>query len=304
MLRVVLVACVLLTMTACYGPRVEVPPAHRGKVLTSSGYQPGLKNPSSFTLPYTWITKPQLVLAEVSDVGKEEDLEVFMPKDKLKLSFDVRGTFAISDKEERIESIFDRVTPVAVGEEGYTLRISFKDVYKTYAEQVVRRICRETVVKYSIEDVMTQVKEVSAEMEAAVRKELEDTPIICLQLGIANMQPPQVIVSAQEKRKKREIEIEEAEADKLVKLKEAQAALEVAKKQQEVDLLEAETQVLVDKKLAEGVTEAFIVQRALKALDKIAERDNVIIVPMEALRNPATLIGITEEAMRLRRKEK
>jgi hypothetical protein len=121
---------------------------------------------------------------------------------------------------------------------------------------------------------------------------------------MANVQPPKVVLISQEAKKKREIEIDQAEADKLVKLKEAEAALEVARRQQEVDLLEAETQVLVDKKLAEGVTEAFIWQRALKALDKLAERDNMIILPMEALRNPSILIGVTEEAMKKLRENK
>ena len=86
-------------LTGC-GELVEVPPAHVGKILTKSGYQQGLKGPSRFRLPYDFLNPPKLILAEVSDHGLREQMKVFMPKDQLNLSFDVRGTFAISSDEK------------------------------------------------------------------------------------------------------------------------------------------------------------------------------------------------------------
>ncbi len=293
---IVLAASSLITSVGC-GPKVQLPPAHVGKVLTSDGYQEGLRTPSSFRLPFEWVTDPKLVIAEVSDSAVTEEMQVFMPGDKLNLTFDVRGTFAIaSDPPERVEMIFDRVTAQSTEDEDIK-RISFDQVYEVYAQQAVRRRAREVVAGYDIEYVMANREHVSREIEEAVRKELQETPIECLQLGLADVQPPQVIVRAQEQRKEREVAIEKAEADKLVKLKELEATREAAMKQQEIDLIEAETQLLYDQKLAEGVSDKFVIQRALKALDKIAERDNIIIVPMEALRNPAMMIGLNEKAL-------
>ena len=123
-------------------------------------------------------------------------------------------------------------------------------------------------------------------------------------MGLSNIIPPDVVVIAQEQAKKREIEIQKAEADRVVQIKEAETAFAVAKKQQEVDLLEAETQVLVDKKLSEGVTEAFVVQRAMKALDKLVEKNNVIFLPHEALTNPAIMMGLNRDALDTLRKLK
>jgi hypothetical protein len=84
----------------------------------------------------------------------------------------------------------------------------------------------------------------------------------------------------------------------MVKLTEAQAALEVAKKQQEVDLVEAETQARVNEVLAKGVTPAFVTQRMIKVLEELAKSPNkVFIVPDEVLGNPALMLGISQQAL-------
>ena len=291
-----IIGVVCLLATGC-GELVEVPPAHVGKILTKSGYQKGLKSPSRFRLPYDFLNPPKLVLAEVSDHGIKEEMKVFMPKDNLNLTFDVRGTFSITSAEAEIESIFDRLVP-SQGGAGATVRgIGFQQVYQTYAQQVVRKRSREVVAEYTIQQVLESRETISEKLLAAVRKDLKNTPISVSVFGLAEVQPPLVIINAQEAAKKREIEIQQAEADKLVKLTEADAALEVAKKQQQVDLTEAETQVLVNNKLAEGVTQAFVTQRALKVLEIMAASDNkIFLVPNEALTNPALLMGITNQA--------
>ena len=292
----VLLAALLLGVGGC-GELVEVPPAHVGKVLTKAGYQQGLKSPSRFRLPYDFMNPPKLVLAEVSDHGIKESMKVFMPSDKLNLTFDVRGTFAISADEKKIEHIFDRLVPEHGGPHDTVRRIGFKQVYVTYAQQVVRKRSREVVAAYTIQQVLESREAISEKLLVALREDLSDTPISVTVFGLAEVQPPTVIINAQEAAKKREIEIQQAEADKLVKLTEAEAALAVAKKQQEVDLTEAETQVLVNKKLAEGVTEAFVTQRALKVLEAMAQSNNkVFVIPNEALANPAVLLGVSNQA--------
>lgn len=296
MVRVVVLFLLLVNLVGC-GVLVEVPPACRGKILTGGGYIEGIKSPSTFRLPFSWTTSSKLVVAEVSDVAIDESLSVFMPKDELQLKFDVRGTFSVSDDHQRIESIFERVSPNPNKDNYAVLNIHFSQVYNTYALHVIRRRSRETIAKYSIKDVLSNREAISQELENAVKKDLSTTPINCLQLGLAAVDPPEVIMVAQEQAKKREIEIQRAEADKLVKLTEADAALEVAKKQQQVDLLEAETQVLVDKKLSECVNQAFVTQRALKVWEKLADNKNVIILPSEAITSPSIMMGVAHKAL-------
>ncbi|MCB0344251.1 MAG: SPFH domain-containing protein [Bdellovibrionales bacterium] len=284
-----------IALTGC-GKQVEVPTAHVGKVKTSQGFQDELKQPSTFRLPVNPMAPAHLVLTAVSDNMVEEPMTVFMPEDQLKLAFDVRGTFSISGAEERVNIIFDRLEAASTND-ARIHQISFEKVYETYAQQIVRTTARHVITHYTIEHVLSNLDAVSQEIHAAVQAKLAETPIDATVLALANVDPPQVIIDAQEAAKKREIEIKEAEADKLVKLTEADAALEVARKQQEVDLVEAETQVLVNQKLAEGVTPAFVTQRMIKVMETLAASPNkVFIIDDEALKNPAMLMGITNNA--------
>lgn len=170
-------------------------------------------------------------------------------------------------------------------------------MYETYGQQIIRTKARAVLSQHTIEYVLSNLDAVSNELYDACKKELDKTPLTVHRLGLADVRPPDIILRAQETAKEREVAIKQAEAEKQIKLANAEAAREVALKQQEVDLIEAETQVLVEKKLAESVSEAFVTQRSLKALDKLASSENTIVfLPMEAMTNPSIMIGATNEA--------
>jgi regulator of protease activity HflC (stomatin/prohibitin superfamily) len=286
-----------LTLAGC-GERVEVPPAHVGKKSTPSGLQEGIIPPSKIRLSACWwpgAICETLILSEASDYPVKESMKIFMPKDKLNLSVDVRGTFSVSSQSANVDEVFARLTAKQIND--HSSLISMTQIYDTYGAPVVREAVRTVLTRYSIMEIMENREAISAELAQEVRKRLDPTPITTIRFGLADIQPPEVIVTAQEEATKREIEIQKAEADKQVKLKEAEAALEVAIKQQEVDIKEAETQVLVNKKLAEGVTPAWVTQRALKALEKLPNGNHVILVPTEAYSNPAMMVGIMNKAM-------
>lgn len=288
----------LLSLTLLFsscGKRVEVPTAHVGKIKTANGLEEGLKYPSSFRLPFSVLAKNELVLVETSHFPIKETIKLFMPKDKLNLTFDIRGTMYISP--EQSEELFDRMTAEHAG--GRVLVISSKKVYTTYGQQLIRSKVRSIVSRYSIPELMDRRETINEELAREIQELFngKQYPLGVIQFGLADIQYPAVIVKAQELAKERQVAIETAEAQKQVQLKEAEAALEVAKKQQEIDLLEAETQVLVEQKLSEAVNAAFIQQRALKVLDKMAVNPNkTIILPMEAFSRPDMLMGVYGQA--------
>jgi hypothetical protein len=283
----------LLFIVAC-GPKVEVPTAHVGKRSTAQGLSDEIIPPSKFRLSFIWpgTVGDSLIIAEASDYSVVEELKIFVPKDQLNLTLDVRGTFSISPNKDNVNKIFARVTPSPNLSNDRLFNISISKVYKTYAQPVIRETVRSIVINYSIEEIMANRDVIGQELAKKVKDKLSNTPITPIYFGLADIQPPDVIVQAQESAKKREIAIKEAENEKMVSLKKAEAAYEVAIKQQQVDLKEAETQVLVNKKLAEGVNEAFVTQRALKVLASLAKNPNtVFFLPMEAMRNPAVMMG-------------
>ena len=107
-----------------------------------------------------------------------------------------------------------------------------------------------------------------------------------------------MIVEAQQATKAREVAIDQAKADRLVALTEADAELEVAKKQQMVDLLHADTQRQVGLKLTAGVNQAFVQQRVLTVLESLAKSKNrIFVVPDEALTNPAMMTSVNQKAL-------
>jgi len=146
---------------------------------------------------------------------------------------------------------------------------------------------------------MEQREAINAELAKEIQTLFDGKkyPLGVIQFGLADIQYPSVIVKAQELAKERQVAIETAEAQKQVQLKEAESALEVAKKQQEIDLLEAETQVLVEQKLNEAVNAAFVQQRALKILSKMADNPSkTFVLPMEAFSRPDMLMGVYSKA--------
>jgi len=284
-----------LFLSGC-GQTVEVPPAHIGKLSTGSGLQEGIIQPSKIRLDAEIGKYQSLILAEASDHSFKESMLTFMPKDKLNLTVEVRGTLAVSPNEANIEKVFARLAPSKT-DNSRVSRIDMDDIYKVYGEPLIREVSRTVVTKYTIDEVMQNRDAISAELEKVLSASLKDTPLTLRRVGLADIQPPTVIIDAQETAKKREIEIQKAEAEKQIKLHEAEAALEVAIKQQQVDLKEAETQVLVEKKLAEGVNQAFIAQRGLKILEAMATSPNkVFFMPQEALANPTLVLGSMNNA--------
>jgi hypothetical protein len=296
-----LFSSLLIVFTAFFligcGPLVEIPPAHVAKRSTSGGLQQGLIQPSRLRLDWAvGASYDTLILVETADKPIKEGIKVFMPKDQLNLEMDVRGIVSVSPDESNVEKIFSRVSP-----QPKASRVSYIDadqVYDIYGANPIREVARTVVTKYSIDEIMQNRERIGQELFLAVKDALKGSPITVLDFGFADLQPPKVIVEAQEARKEREVSILRAEADKQVKLKQAESALEVAQKQQEVDLKEAETQVLVDKKLAEGVSEAFALQRALKIWDNLSTNDakTIILMPSEAMKNPALMIGALNTA--------
>jgi regulator of protease activity HflC (stomatin/prohibitin superfamily) len=264
--------------------------------MNARGLEEGLRGPSTFRLAFNILgfNPSELVIVEASDQQKREAMSLFMPKDKLVMIFDCRGTFSIASDAQHAEAIFSRLPSTPIG--GYTSKIDFDDVYSVYAQQIIWTTCRAILVKYDIEHVMAHREAISAELEKAIDKRLEGTPIKLVHFGLSSVQPPELILEAQKVSKQREVEIDQAKADRLVKLKEAEGELEVAKKQQQVDLLQADTQRQVGLRLTKGVNHAFVQQRVLSSLEKLsASKDKVIIVPDAALQNGPLMTAIHQD---------
>ena len=294
------VGFIVVFLAGC-GLPVDVPNAYVAKKKTPQGLQDGVIYPSSFRLDACF-REPcdRIILLENPDYQFEESLDFVVPADKLKLSVDIRGRLRLrTGSEDAINLVFSRVPGTSVEGSSRISQIHFQQVYLRYARDIIRTVVRAELSENSIATNISNREILGVSLGQAVEKALEQTPVELTYLGIAKMDPPEVILAAEIKAKEREIAIKEANAQKQIDLAKAEAREEVARKNQAADLIEAETQVLVNTKMAEGVSEAWALQRGLKILEQIAASDNkVILLPTEALTNPAVMIGVNNQALK------
>lgn len=276
------VAVLGLSLVGC-GTGVEVPPAHVGKILTKNGYAPDTIQPSKFRLEPCSRYCDKLVLLEASDTPLNEGaLKIFMPKDTLNVTVDIRGTFSVLPSD----ALFDRVPADALN--NTVSKIDSQKVYKTYGQQAVRGVVRSEITKYTIAQLMSEREAISQNIHAAIQKKLQatNTPVVISRFELADVQPPQVIVQAQEAAKEREIDIQKAEASAQVQMVEMQKDLELAKLERLVEREKAEALAEQNRIAASSLSPTLLEYRKVEAQEKIflalAKNGNTMIVPANA----------------------
>lgn len=297
---IIIVATFILTgcNQAILGEKVEVPPAHVGKILTKNGFSPDTIPPSKFRLPRCIVWCDRLVLLEASDTMMKESFDLFMPMDELRLGVEVRGTFTIPSDPQTVGVLMDRLTTTREVN-SVTSLIPARSVYETYGRQAIRGVARSELVKYTIEDILSNRDGIGQNIHAAITERLRitNTPIVVSRFELAAIDPPQVIVAAQEAAKEREIDIQRAEADAEVAMVEADRALEIARKNRLVERERAESIAEQNNIAAESVTPQLLAYRQLEVAENIyralAESDNVIIVPADA----SSFSNLTDDAV-------
>ena len=272
MFRILTISFVM-TLCAC-ADRVEVPPAHVGKILTKNGYKPETVPPSKFRLDMCLFYCDKLVTLATADFGHMEKFKLFMPKDQLNMNFDVRMTGAIN--REMIDNIFDRIPPA-------NNNIAVQHVYDTYAQPVIRDVVRRVVANYSINEIASSREALSQELFTAVSEALKGTPISVKRLGLADVQFPKVITEAKERAAERRELIEQEKAQFEIQKIQMERDLEREKMNRAIAREKAIGQKEVNDLLAKSVTDKYLAYRTLEVLDKMAESDNKVFLPVEAL---------------------
>lgn len=235
----------LLFLTAC-GQKVEIPPAHVGKVMTKDGYQEAVIGTSKFRLPACWAYCDKLVLLDVSDRARIEQLSIFIPADKLELAVDVQTTLSLN--ERKIAPLFGTIAPV---EQDDKTLIPWDSVYRTYAQQIVLTTAREYLSQYSIAEIASSMEKVNTDLRNLLTEAISSkTPFDVRYVGITKIQYPSVITDAQVNAAQRREQIQQEEAQ-----------LQISKVRLERELQEARLQRQIDFEKAEGEAAAQTVQR-------------------------------------------
>ncbi len=297
LVQLAVVGCFALLATGC-GQRVEVPPANVGKIMTKSGYQEGFINTSKIRLDACWWPGAycdRLVLLDVSDFAKTEQFKLFMPEDRLNLLFDVRVTMMVNPEQR--EMLFNKITPRKMMVGGnQAIAIDMNRAYYTYAEQIIRSETRSFIADYSIAEVASNRDAIGDKLQDHLKKTIaKRTPFIVRYAGLADVQYPEIIVTAQENAAERREAIQQEKAQLEVSKVQLERELQEASMQRKVDVEKARAEAEQNKILAESVSPAYVKYRELEALDKVADSKNKTFVPFEMLNSMAGQVMLGNE---------
>lgn len=279
-----LIATLCLFTVAC--TPVTVPPAHKGKFLTTSGYQPEVLEAGKYWEGF----REDLVLIETQTGTYNEMVKVILA-DKLTLHVEVRFRGRIDGADNVINAMFNDI------QAGSDNRLVFNEVYAVYGKMAVQNKTREVVSKYNVDEVHKNYARLSGEISSALQDVLANTPLEISDVAVGNIQYPDVVTQA----------IEQAEERRLAIAKEqAQAEIEMTKKENERLLAEADYQVRITKAksirdenriIGEGVTPELLRLKQLEVAEKLAENateSSKVFLPVEAL----TGVGANVEMFR------
>lgn len=268
-ITIILVAFVLL-MTAC--SPVTVPPAHKGKFLTPSGYQPEILPSGKYWEGF----RETLVLIETNTDTYKESVVVVL-KDKLSIQVDIRFQGRINGNDQVVNAMFNDIVA------GSDNLVGFEEVYKVYGQMQVRNKTREVVSQYNVDEVHKNYARLSVEIAKSLEKALQATPLQISNVALGNIAYPKVVNDA----------INAAEERRLAIAKEeAQAEIEMTKKRNEQRLAEADYQVKMtrartvrdeNKTLAEGITPELLELKRLEVSQTLAEKADkgTVYVPVD-----------------------
>lgn len=260
-MKLLLTSVAISLLTAC-GAKVEIPPAHVGKIMTKDGYQEGLIPTSKFRLAACLSYCDRLVMLDISDKAYSESLNIFIPEDKLNLGVTIRATLSINSK--KTTELFNTITPTGASDDK-TSTIQNEQVYATYARQIIQAEVREYLSQYSISQIASSNEKINSDLSIRLSKAIEErTPFSVRHVGITDLQYPEIITKAQEAAAERREAIQQEEAQTQVSAARLERELREARLQRAIEKEKAETEALAQATLAASVDSRVLELRKLE----------------------------------------
>ena len=268
--KILIVVLMAIMFTGCN--RVDVPAAHKGKVLTTAGYSPDILNPGRHDIGLTG----KMIMIQTGTRASVEKVTVLL-SDKLTLTADVKFRGRISSDEKILNAVFNDGTP------NEQKVITFANVYNVYGKMAIRNKAREIISQYSTEEVHKNYARISKEIANSVTDALQGTPVEVSDMALGDIKYPAVVTNSINEAKQREMEI---------KKEYAQAKIDLARKANEKILAEADYQIQITKAKAvrdanriigEGITPALLDLKRIEAIDKATTNKNTVFLPVESM---------------------
>ncbi|QBJ02871.1 hypothetical protein MZD04_gp345 [Pseudomonas phage Psa21] len=265
-------ALAMVAVVALQGCSFEViPPAFKGKVLTTSGYNPEILEPGKETL----FGRDELVLLETGTRTVAETITVKM-EDKLDLTFDVRFRTRIGGNEKVLNAMFNDI-------QVQNRMVTLQQVYGVYGLDVVQSVARSVVGKYKTEDVGANFDNITKDLAERLTKAMVNSPLEVSNVTLGNLKYPDVITIAIEKQSERRLAIETETNQQAIETTKRTNMLALAQLDRDIELTRAKTLRDSNAITADGLSPMLLAYKALDVQQDMAKNNAAVFVPYEAM---------------------
>lgn len=259
----------VVVLTGC-SPQI-IPPAFKGKILTTSGYNVEILEPTKLNI----YGRDELVLLETGMRNVSETMSVKM-KDKLTLTFDVRFRARVGGTEAVLNSMFNDIVVTRNV-------VTFDQVYGVYGRDVVQQVARSVVGKYDTEEVPLNFDVITQDLAIALSKAMVSSPLEVSNFTLGALEYPPTIVKAIENQSERKLAIETEANQQAIETVKRTNELALAILDRETDLAKARTLRDANLITAAGLSDVLLRNRALDVQAEMAKNNAAVFVPYEAL---------------------
>lgn len=267
------VIMVLFITVVAFGCSEAVSPGFVGMVMQPAGLTGEPLQPGRHSC---W-GRDRMILIETKEVAKKEALNILC-KDDLNFKFDLvlrtrlRATNGPAIKE-LLNKQGSNITSKGV--------LKIDSLYTTYVRPAARNIARGVVSNLDTTAIRSQRNAIQKEIMSQLKIALKGTPMELVAAYPSNFDYPKVITQAVEKKRKKEIQIEEETANQAIKLLKAKNRKALAENMKHVRAVEAEAEAGYIAIVGRSITEPYLKQMRIEAdvelYRRIAPGDKVIV---------------------------
>jgi len=259
-MKVTKLALLFLVLAVVAGCTKAVPPGYVGMIMEPGGLTGVPLEPGNHSC---W-GRDKMVLIEAKEAVKTEALSVLCADDlNFKFDLKLRSRIAVTDGEG-IEQLL-RNQGANIQWDGKVGVLKFDVAYQTYVQPVARSIARTVVSKYSTTQIRDNREAITKAIQERLLIAIEGTPMEIPMMATSNFDYPDVITKAVEKKRQREIEIDEEKAKQAMRLLEAENRMKVAQKLKVVRAAEAEAEAAYIRIVGKALTERYLQMREIEA---------------------------------------
>lgn len=177
--------------TACFGDPASVNTGEVARVLGSRGLEDKVYPPGTFRLDTCWgpgQTCPRLVRLQVNKSTQLFEVDhLFLPRNSINITkVQVALQFRVKPDAKSISKVYDEVRPSPTKDDDRVMVITDDALYALYLQRVAPNAVIAALREHTVEEVLTHVQEISANVKGKLNEMLADSPVEVTEVGFPN----------------------------------------------------------------------------------------------------------------------